>query len=63
MSLRKAKYYDISHLLKDYPDAYYYMAFGERSNGKSSTESNLHIFVGSVKMLRRRTSHRCLTRT
>ena len=33
MALRKAKYYDISHLLKDYPDAYYYMAFGERSNG------------------------------
>ena len=28
MPLRKAKYYDISHLLKDYPDAYYYMAFG-----------------------------------
>lgn len=35
MSLRKPTYYDISHLLKDYPDAYYYMAFGERSNGKT----------------------------
>ena len=32
---RKPKYYNIAHLLKDYPDAYYYMAFGERSNGKT----------------------------
>lgn len=32
---RKPKYYDIAHLLKDYPDAQYYMAFGERSNGKT----------------------------
>lgn len=31
----KMKYYNITHLLKDYPDAYYYMAFGERSNGKT----------------------------
>lgn len=35
MAIRKNKYYNISHLLKDYPDAYYYMAFGERSNGKT----------------------------
>lgn len=35
MSLRKPKYYDISHLVRDYPEAYYYMAFGERSNGKT----------------------------
>lgn len=35
MPLRKPKYYNIAHLLKDYPDAYYYMAFGERSNGKT----------------------------
>lgn len=35
MSLKRVKYYDISHLLKDYPEAYYYMAFGERSNGKT----------------------------
>lgn len=35
MSLRKPKYYNIAHLIKDYPDAYYYMAFGERSNGKT----------------------------
>lgn len=32
---KKNKYYDISHLIKDYPDAHYYMAFGERSNGKT----------------------------
>lgn len=32
---RKVKYYDVAHLIKDYPDAYYYMAFGERSNGKT----------------------------
>lgn len=35
MAFRKPKYYDIAHLVKDYPDAYYYMAFGERSNGKT----------------------------
>lgn len=35
MPLRKPKYYDISHLVKDYPGAYYYLAFGERSNGKT----------------------------
>lgn len=35
MPIRKPRYYDISHLLKDYPDAYYYMAIGERSNGKT----------------------------
>lgn len=32
---KKSKYYNIAHLLKDYPDAYYYIAFGERSNGKT----------------------------
>lgn len=32
---QKPKFYDIGHLTKDYPDAYYYMAFGERSNGKT----------------------------
>lgn len=35
MALKKIKYYDISHLLKDYPDALYYIAIGERSNGKT----------------------------
>lgn len=40
MPLRKPKYYDISHLIKDYPDAYYYMAFGERSNGKTYSALN-----------------------
>lgn len=33
--LKKTKYYDISHLTKDYPDALYYVVFGERSNGKT----------------------------
>lgn len=29
------KYYDVRHLLKDYPQAHYYVIFGERSNGKT----------------------------
>lgn len=29
------KFYDIRRLLKDYPDSYYYVVFGERSNGKT----------------------------
>lgn len=33
--MRKTKYYDISHLLKDYPECLYYVVFGERSNGKT----------------------------
>lgn len=32
---RKFKYYDIRTLLSKYPDAKYYMAIGERSNGKT----------------------------
>lgn len=35
MPLRKPKYYDVTHLLKDHPDCQYYLAFGERSNGKT----------------------------
>lgn len=35
MATKKPAYYDIAHLIKDYPEAYYYMAFGERSNGKT----------------------------
>lgn len=35
MARGKNKYYDVAHLLKDYPDAYYYLAIGERSNGKT----------------------------
>lgn len=35
MPIKKSKYYNIAHLLKDYPDALYYVAFGERSNGKT----------------------------
>lgn len=40
MALRKPKYYNIEHLLKDYPEAYYYMVFGERSNGKTYSALN-----------------------
>lgn len=43
MGPKKPKYYDISHLVKDYPDAYYYMAFGERSNGKTYSALNYAI--------------------
>lgn len=32
---KKFEYYDITRLLKSYPDAYYYVIFGERSNGKT----------------------------
>lgn len=32
---KKPRYYDVSHLLKDYPNAHYYVVFGERSNGKT----------------------------
>lgn len=32
---KKYKYYDIKHLFKDYPNAHYYVVFGERSNGKT----------------------------
>lgn len=35
MALTKTKYYNIAHLLKKYPGAKYYMAIGERSNGKT----------------------------
>lgn len=35
MPPRKPKYYNIGHLVKDYPDCQYYMVFGERSNGKT----------------------------
>lgn len=35
MPIRKPKYYNIAHLVKDYPEALYYVVFGERSNGKT----------------------------
>lgn len=35
MARGKNKYYDVAHLIKDYPDAYYYLAIGERTNGKT----------------------------
>lgn len=40
MAIRKTKYYDISHLTKDYPECLYYIAFGERSNGKTYSALN-----------------------
>ena len=35
MANKKIKYYDIRHLLREYPNAQYYIAIGERSNGKT----------------------------
>ena len=32
---KKSKYYDIRTMMQAYPDAKYYMAIGERSNGKT----------------------------
>lgn len=32
---KKFEFYDIRKLLKSYPDCYYYLIFGERSNGKT----------------------------
>ena len=32
---RRFKFYDIERLIADYPDAKYYVVFGERSNGKT----------------------------
>lgn len=32
---KKFEFYDIRKVLKTYPDAYYYVVFGERSNGKT----------------------------
>ena len=33
--VKKFDFYDVRHLLRDYPNAYYYVVFGERSNGKT----------------------------
>lgn len=35
MVKQKYDYYEIRKILKEYPDAYYYVVFGERSNGKT----------------------------
>lgn len=35
MPKKHYNFYDCRHLLKEYPDAYYYMVIGERSNGKT----------------------------
>ena len=32
---KKFKFYSADHLLKDFPDAQYYVIYGERSNGKT----------------------------
>ena len=32
---KKFEFYDIRKVLRDYPNAYYYVVFGERSNGKT----------------------------
>ena len=32
---KKFKFYEIRDLMKAYPEAYYYMVIGERSNGKT----------------------------
>ena len=32
---RKFDYYEIRRIIKDYPNAKYYMIYGERSNGKT----------------------------
>ena len=32
---KKFEFYDITKIMRDYPDAYYYVVFGERSNGKT----------------------------
>ena len=33
--MKKFKFYDIRDMIKQYPDAHYYICFGERSNGKT----------------------------
>lgn len=33
--MKKFEFYNIEHLFKEYPDAYYYVVYGERSNGKT----------------------------
>ena len=65
---KKFEFYDIRHLLKDYPKAYYYVVFGERSNGKTysaldyawsvitKTVSSSPMFVVGARTSARRTS-------
>lgn len=35
MAKNKFRYYNVEHLVTEYPKAYYYVIFGERSNGKT----------------------------
>lgn len=46
---KKFEFYDVHKLLKAYPDCYYYVVFGERSNGKtySSLQYALEEYVKS----------------
>ena len=41
MASHKFDYYDIKKILKEYPDCYYYVIYGERSNGKTYSSLNL----------------------
>lgn len=41
MAKKSFKFYDIRKLLKEYPDAQYYMCIGERSNGKTYSSLDL----------------------
>ena len=56
---KKFKFYDIRHMIKEYPDAHYYMSIGERSNGKTyssldyALEKNLLTGVEQFAYIRR----------
>lgn len=41
MGKDKFKFYDINRLIRNYPDAFYYMVIGERSNGKTYSTLSL----------------------
>lgn len=41
MAKSKFKYYDINKIVHDYPEAYYYLIIGERSNGKTYSALSL----------------------
>ena len=38
--MKRFEFYDIKRLIKEYPNAYYYVVFGERSNGKTYSALN-----------------------
>lgn len=41
MPNKKFEFYDVKKTLKEYPDAYYYVIYGERSNGKTYSALSL----------------------